>query len=221
VCHTCLEKPRPFLAEHFCLDCQTPFTNAYPLDENGRCGPCRLGLTHYDAAYSFGEFTDALRRLIHLFKYDQMEPLAEPLGRLMVRAAPRQLKFDMVVPMPLHWMRQWSRGFNQSELLGRVVARRLNTPMRDALRRKRATPQQAGLTNSQRRKNVEGAFELRRGASVKDLHVLLVDDVLTTGATLGACAKVLKRAGAKRVSVLTLARVDRRPVSVVRGEPPN
>jgi ComF family protein len=150
-----------------------------------------------------------------------MQPLAEPLGRLMVRAAPRHLKFDVVVPMPLHWMRQWTRGFNQSELLGRVVARRLNAPLRNALRRKRATSQQAGLTNSQRRKNVEGAFELRHGASVKDLHVLLVDDVLTTGATLGACAKVLKRAGAKRVSVLTLARVDRRPASVLRGEPPN
>ncbi len=203
------------LAEYFCVDCNTPFINAFPLDENGRCGLCRRGMTGFDAAFSFGEYDGPLRKLIHLFKYSRMKPLARPLGKLLASALPRDKKFDLVVPMPLHWTRAWQRGFNQSELLGKIIAKRTGTPLVAAVRRKRRTPAQAGLTNAQRRTNVAGAFVWNKRFSVKDRHVLLVDDVLTTGATVSACAAVLKRAGAKRVTVLTLARVDRRKSVVV------
>ena len=112
--------------------------------------------------------------------------------------------------MPLHWRRLFSRGFNQSSLLAAHVAKRVNAPLRNLLRKRKSTPKQAGLTGSERRKNVSGAFRLDWRARVKDQRILLVDDVLTTGATASAAAAVLRRAGAKSVTVLTVARVDRR-----------
>ncbi|MGH9632502.1 MAG: ComF family protein [Bryobacteraceae bacterium] len=210
VCLSCLSAPKPFVAEYFCTGCNTPFVNAYPLDAAGLCGLCRRGLTGYDAAFSFGEYDGTLQELIHLFKYGRIRTLAKPLGRLLSSALPREIRFDGVVPMPLHWRRQWNRGFNQSELLAEAVARRASVPVWKALRRKRPTLPQAGLTNAQRRTNVSGAFEVRKGAAVEGRHILLVDDVLTTGASVNACAAALRRAGARRITVLTLARVDRR-----------
>ncbi len=210
VCALCLRKPQPFLAEHFCVDCHTPFANAAPLDENGRCQLCRRELQGFDAAYAFGEYDGVLRKLIHLFKYSGMYPLANEFGRMMNLALPRDARVDLIVPMPLHWRRKWQRGFNQSELLARSLARRRNLQVRSAVRRKKPTPAQAGLTGAERRVNVAGAFEVNQPKHVEGRHVLLIDDVLTTGATASACARALKRAGARRVTVLTLARADRR-----------
>jgi ComF family protein len=126
-------------------------------------------------------------------------------------ALPRDERLDVIVPTPLHWWRRWRRGFNQSELLAREVSRRTGAPMRAALVRARATSTQAGLSNSARRRNVAGAFRAR-GASKAwaGQNVLLIDDVMTTGSTAAACATALKRAGAARVALLTIARVDRR-----------
>jgi ComF family protein len=210
VCPSCLSQPQPYVAEHFCSNCRTPFLNDAPLDENGLCGLCRRGLTEFDAAFSYGEYEGTLRKLIHLFKYAGVSPLAPELGKLLSRALPRDLSVDVIVPMPLHWRRRWQRGFNQSDLLAKAIAGRIGLPVARAVRRKRATPAQAGLTRAERRGNVAGAFAVRKRAAVEGKHVLLIDDVLTTGATASACAAALKRAGARRVSVLTLARVDRR-----------
>jgi competence protein ComFC len=128
--------------------------------------------------------------------------------------------------MPLHWLRQWRRGFNQSELLANALARRLGIPVINAVRRIHNTQTQTGLSNSKRRENVAGAFRVkmtrsfppaasrRRPTPVTGLRILLVDDVMTTGATASACAATLKRAGAKSVTLLTIARVDRRFAAV-------
>ena len=160
MCPACLSEPQPFVAECFCSDCRTPFLNSAPLDAQGRCALCRRGLTGFDGAYSYGEYAGTLRKLIHLFKYSGISPLAAPLGRLLVRALPRTESFDAIVPMPLHWMRRWRRGFNQSQLLGRVLANRTGLPLMDVMRRRKATPPQAGLTSAERRTNVAGAFEV-------------------------------------------------------------
>ncbi len=183
---------------------------------------CRLGLTGFDTVYTFGSYEETLRELIHLFKYGKVRPLADPLGRLLARAIPPEQRFDVIVPMPLHWRKRWSRGYNQSELLARFIARRRGVPMAKIVRRVKATAPQAGLSNSKRRLNMSGAFAMRKGANVKGLRVLLIDDVLTTGATASACAKVLKRAGAKHVAVAAVARTDRRvsfvePLAVAAG----
>ncbi|MCS7026669.1 MAG: ComF family protein [Bryobacteraceae bacterium] len=128
----------------------------------------------------------------------------------MMKAFPPGFAIDVIVPVPMHWWRAWRRGFNQAELLAKEVSRRAGVRMCRAVRRKRWTPPQAGLSNRARRQNVSGLFEVTKPAEIRGLHVLLVDDVLTTGATASACASALKRAGARAVSVLTLARADRR-----------
>lgn len=207
VCRACLAKPEPLAAEYFCVQCRAPFQNRFPLDEEGRCGLCRRGARGFDAAYSFGFYEDELRKLIQLFKYGRVPTLAKPLGRLLRSALPREQSFDVIVPMPLHWRKRWQRGFNQAALLAREIGRRTHTPVRNAMRRVRNTESQAGLTSAKRRENVSGAF---RSRGPLEGRVLLIDDVMTTGATAASCARALKRAGASHVTLLTLARADRR-----------
>jgi len=210
VCRDCLKKPDAILADYFCKDCQTPFLNRFPLDESGRCALCRLGANGFDTVYTFGSYEETLRELIHLFKYHRVRPLMSPLGQLLARAIPTERPFDLLVPMPLHWRKRWSRGYNQSELLAKEISRLRGLPVANIVSRVKSTAPQAGLSNSKRRLNMRGAFKIRGGANVQGLRVLLIDDVLTTGATASACAKVLKRAGAKHVAVAAVARTDRR-----------
>lgn len=210
VCAGCLAKTEPLSAEFFCSSCRTPFQNAFPLDELGRCPLCRRGLRGFDAAYSFGAYEGVLRELIHLYKYGRVRPLARPLGGLLRRALPRDEHFDLVTPVPLHWRRRWERGFNQAGLLAQEIARHTGLPCVRLLRRVRSTAAQAGLSNSRRRRNVAAAFVCRGTGLVRGRRILLIDDVMTTGSTGAACAAVLRRAGAVRVALLTVARVDRR-----------
>src|SRR5579872_3729636 len=120
VCARCLSEPQPLHADFFCVDCRTPFQNRFPLDSEGRCALCRSGLRGFDAAYCYGAYEGVLRELIHLLKYAKVKTLAEPLGKLLASALPRNEHFDAVTAVPLYWRRQWQRGFNQSELLARV-----------------------------------------------------------------------------------------------------
>jgi ComF family protein len=175
-------------------------------------------LSGFDAAYAFGSYESTLRKLIQLFKYGRVKTLSAPLGAMLADALPREKAYDFILPMPMHWRRRWSRGFNQADLLARVLARRLNLPVTAAVRRAKATPAQAGLTAAQRRANMSGAFIVVKKEAVQGKRVLLVDDVFTTGATAGACARVLKRAGAAHITVLTVARASRRmPDPVLAG----
>jgi len=213
VCRACLAKPEPLAAEYFCVQCHSPFLSRFPLDDQGRCALCRRGVRGFDSAYSFGFYEAELRTLIHLFKYGRIPTLARPLGKLMARALPREQTFDVIIPMPLHWRKRWQRGFNPSELLAREIARRIHTPVENAVRRVRNTPAQAGLTSAKRRLNVSGAFQAKKRNAIDGRRVLLIDDVMTTGATAASCARALQRAGARQVTLLTLARADRRPMS--------
>jgi len=211
VCRKCLREPQPLSAEFFCASCRTPFLNAFPLDAEGRCAICRAGLRGFDAAYCFGSYEGALRELIHLYKYKRVQTLSKPLAEFVAAALPLDERFDAVTAVPLHWRKQWQRGFNQSELLARAIARRRGIPVVRALGRTRFTQTQAGLSNTDRRKNVAAAFRCRRAAqTLRGRRVLLIDDVMTTGSTAAACARALKQAGAARVVLATVARVDRR-----------
>jgi len=202
--------PEPFQAEYYCVSCRTPFRNAFPLDERGVCALCRSGMRGFDAAYCYGSYEGLLREWIHLYKYGRIKTLSRPLGDLLARAVPRDEPFDALVPVPLHWRRRWQRGFNQSDLLARGLSRRIGLPLLKALRRFRATGVQAGLSNTGRRRNVAAAFRCPDPRQVNGKRILLIDDVMTTGSTGAACALALKRAGAARVALLTVARVDRR-----------
>ena len=207
VCSNCIREPQPLSAEFFCSTCRTPFQNSFPLDAQGRCPLCRGGLRGFDAAYSFGAYEGVLRELIHLYKYGKVRTLAAPLSGLLAQALPRDEAFDAAVPVPLYWRRRLRRGFNQAELLARGLSRRTGIPVLKVLRRLRQTPTQAGLSNSARRQNMARAF---RSRNVAGKCILLIDDVMTTGATAASCALALKQAGARRVALLTVARVDRR-----------
>ena len=124
VCSSCLSAPAPLVAEYFCSPVPCSVSESNPLDESGRCRLCRDGLGGFDNAWAYGEYDGTLRKLIHLFKYGRVEPLAKPLGTLLSHALPRNSQFDVIVPMPLHWSRRWRRGFNQSERLARVLSAR-------------------------------------------------------------------------------------------------
>ncbi len=209
LCEACLTPPEPFAAEYCCVRCRTPFLNSSPIDEQGLCSLCRLGLTEFEWSWSYALHEDRLRQLIHLFKYEGLRPLARPLGTWLAYAYPRLEHFDALVPMPLHWWKRLQRGFNQSDLLARELSRRVGVPILHAARRRRRTAVQASLTHAQRRNNVRGAFDVPAPDQVRGLSLLLVDDVMTTGSTVNACAKALKQAGAARVCVLTVARAGR------------
>ncbi|MEO8027028.1 MAG: ComF family protein [Bryobacteraceae bacterium] len=201
-------------SDHACTRCGSAFTNAMPLDELGRCAVCRRGLWGFDAAYSFGYYETELRRLLHIFKYEKVHTLARPLAKRMQAALPRQDRYDVIVPVPMHWRKRMARGFNQAELLSAELAKSLAIPVSTkALRRTKSAPAQASMSFAQRRAGMRaGAFAVRRPNAVAGRRVLLIDDVFTTGATARACARELKRAGAAHVTLLTLARVDRRPI---------
>jgi ComF family protein len=210
VCPPCLSLPEPLHAEFFCRACRTPFVDSYPLDEHDLCTICRESQVNFDAAYSFGSYDGPLRQLIHLFKYAKVESLAAPLSRFLFQAMPLEQHFDLAIAMPMHWRKRWERGFNQAELLAKPLAKRCGLKMSTALRRKRYTKAQAGLTETQRRENLKGSFSVRSTEQIAGKRILLVDDVFTTGATLRSAAGALKDAGASHVTALTLARVDRR-----------
>jgi ComF family protein len=173
------------------------------------CDRCRRAPLHVACCRSAGRYEGALRHAIHAFKYDGRRALAAPLARLMRDAGADVLGgADVVVPVPLARQRAWSRGFNQADDLA-VCLRR---PVCRALRRRRHGPPQAGLTASERRANVQDAYAVRRWhrRRLTGATVVLVDDVMTTGATIDACAAALLEAGAREVRALTAARAASR-----------
>jgi ComF family protein len=211
VCPRCWVDAAPLPESGLCNLCGLP--GGRPDVEIFQCSSCIEHPPRFVLARSYGEYGGALRELVHLLKYNGMIPLAKPLGERLASVAERLAgceefaRCQAVVAVPLEAARLRSRGYNQAELLARVVARRLGLPLLPAraFRRVRATSTQAGLTRPQRRENVRGAFAAE-AALVKDRQILLIDDVMTTGATLDSCAAALRSAGARRVLALCVAR---------------
>jgi ComF family protein len=165
----------------------------------------------YQRARAAVRYDDVARTLVHALKYHDRSDLAPAMGRWMARAGEELLgEADVLVPVPLHWRRGWSRRYNQSGALAGVIERQSGVPVaRDVLRRIRPTQQQVGLSRSQRASNVQGAFKVspEKAHEIQGRRVVLVDDVLTSGATTDACARALLRARAAQVDVLVFARV--------------
>ncbi len=165
----------------------------------------------YQRARAAVRYDDVARTLVHALKYQDRTDLAPAMGRWMARAGQELLDgADVLVPVPLHWRRGWSRRYNQSGALARVISRQTGVKLAsEALRRVRATEQQIGLSRSQRASNVQGAFKVapERSMDIAGRRVVLIDDVLTSGATTDACARALLRARAAQVDVLVFARV--------------
>ena len=187
------------------------------------CRQCRLAPPPFEIAVAHGIYQGTMRSLLHLLKYEGMEPVARRLGALIaerITGIPDLPAKMLVLPVPLFKARQSERGFNQAELLAGGVVRAMIQLRPEwegefapgVLARQRATQSQAGLSMTERRRNLRGAFFVPDGGRVQGQPVLLVDDIYTTGATARACSQALKRAGAAGVWVATAARAQRRQI---------
>jgi ComF family protein len=198
-----------------CGRCGDPLTSwrvlAVDARGDGVCPQCSRRASPLARSRAIGAYDGSLRAILHAFKYEGCRSLSHGLGaRLRASAADVLEEVDRAVPVPLHRSRRRERGFNQA----RELAARLGVPVVDALRRTRATPSQTDLPAEARHENMRNAFALRRWYArpqLEGLRIVLVDDVSTTGATLEACAAVLRAAGAADVSAVTAARVVSRP----------
>jgi ComF family protein len=209
-CLTCWQQLQ-FITAPMCACCGTPF--AHDLGPAAECGACLAGPPKFTTARSALIYGGPARATLLAFKHGDREHLARIMAPHMARAAGPLLAEQadsVIVPVPLHRWRLWRRGFNQAALLAQALAKASGTALAiDALERAKATPMSMGLGRKARVANVRGAFRVRHRDQVRGKRIILVDDVLTTGATAEACARVLRRAGAREVHVLTFARVVR------------
>jgi ComF family protein len=179
---------------------------------DGRCQACRKESFAFERVLRLGRYAGLLRDVILRLKNQTGEGLAELLGECWAKEAAARfasLPFEVIVSVPLHWRRRWQRGYNQSAALCRGLATILRVPYHPSwLRRVRHTPRQASQTPAGRKANVRGAFRARPDGALKGRTVLLVDDVMTTGATASEAARALRAGGAERVVVAVLARAQ-------------
>jgi ComF family protein len=208
LCGTCWAKLSP-IERPFCEKLGIPFT--YDPGPGIYSMQAIADPPAYARARAAVRYDDVARTMVHALKYGDRLDLAPVMAGWMARAGADLLAdADIVVPVPLHWRRMWARRFNQSATLAKLLAEPQGVPVSyAALKRVRATPQQVGLSKSERAANVQGAFRIDAAgrAEIARRHVVLVDDVLTSGATVDTCARALLRAGARQVDVLTFARV--------------
>ena len=199
----------PHVSKPWCPRCGLPFVSPAALlhSPTHLCAACREREPYFDRARSAVAYQGVAASAIHLMKYQRRRLLARPLGGLLLPLLEELGPVDGVVPVPLHVQRLREREFNQALALAQVVCRSTGWPLWwHVLERTRPTRAQVGLDAAERRRNVRRAFNLRSGGDVDGKRLLLVDDVMTTGSTVQECARVLKRAGAGTVQVLTIAR---------------
>ncbi len=210
LCPDCWEATR-FISPPVCAACGLPFD--FDLGPDALCGACTREPPVFDRARAVMAYDDLSKRLVLGFKHGDRTEAAPAFAGWMARAGAELIAAaDVIAPVPLHWLRLFRRRYNQSALLARALAQASGRPVvADLLVRRRATPPQGRLSVAARQKNVAGAFAVKpaRRADAKGRRVLLIDDVMTTGATVSACAKALRAGGAAGVDVLVLARVLR------------
>jgi competence protein ComFC len=213
ICNDCLGSFRPITGT-FCEKCGRPVEGAEAPDlEMLVCPTCvknEWGGYAFDRVRSWAVYEGALVRAILLLKFENIDPLGALFARLLeevVADGGAAFQADVVVPVPLHRQRERERGYNQAALIAKPLAKRLGLPYKSVLlTRIRPRPDKHLLSYEERWESVRGAFATRPGSQVDNLRVLLVDDVMTSGATLDSCAKTLREAGARSVIGLTVAR---------------
>lgn len=207
LCTDC-ESKAPRIKPPFCEKCSEPFDGA--ITQSFACANCAHRTLHFECAVSAYRGRGVVRHLVHALKYGGQRYLRHPLTDWLSEALddPRLhgRRFDFIVPVPLHPARERARGFNQAQLLADSLGERCSMPVLRVLERTRYTTTQTAFDRAERMQNLHGAFRLRKNIAVRDLRLLLIDDVLTTGSTLSECARVLKKAGALSVHAATAAR---------------
>ncbi len=206
-CPTCMERLEVFQPP-FCYACGATVPVELPDDQP--CGHCRGERPRFDRAFSYAPYDGLVRELLLRAKQPQGELIAAALARRLVAErgdSLRELDIDVVCAVPMHWLRRTRRLCNSPATMADLIARDLDVALAtDLLQRRRSTKLQATLPPSGRAENVRRAFGLRPGYQLHSAHVLLVDDILTTGATCNEAARELKRAGAAQVSVAVIGR---------------
>ncbi|HEV8543121.1 MAG TPA: ComF family protein [Verrucomicrobiae bacterium] len=206
----CWTKPDgvQFVTEPFCRCCGLPFDG--DIGMAFECGNCREQQLHFRSARAAVKLTGLVQDVIHRYKYNQANWFEPFLADLLIRQARPKLKtedWDFIAPIPLHWLKLRERSFNQSHRMAKMLSKAIGIPVNTRLlRRKEPTPTQTRLTRAQRAENVKRAFAFRGRKPLEGDRIVLVDDVLTTGATANACAKLLMQNGASVVDVWTVAR---------------
>lgn len=201
VCKDCWDSIRKYTGPA-CNICAAPLVSEY----SATCGECLLHKPDFSSVQNFGIYSDTLREAIHILKFSGLKRLAKPLGRFLSEL--RMPEADGIVPVPLTKKALRQRGFNQTLLLARVLSKSCGIPVHmDLLYKKKETLPQIGLGAKERITNIKNAYEVN--GDIKGLTLILLDDVMTTGATARECSKTLIKAGAKEVTVVTLARPAR------------
>jgi competence protein ComFC len=207
LCEACASEIES-IREPYCSKCSSPFHGA--ITEKFVCANCGDREQHFECAVACYLSTGPVRDFIHGFKYQGKTMLRNVLAGWLAESLddPRIAgrPFDALVPVPLHHIRRREREFNQAQVLAELVAPKAGKPVWNALRRIRSTPTQTRLDRAERMENLSGAFVVRKPAQVRGRHLLLVDDVFTTGSTVEECSRVLLKAGAASVRVITVAR---------------
>lgn len=204
-CPDC-DKALVFIKPPLCPICGTPLKSG----ESHVCGQCLKEPPFFKAGRSCAIYDGPLSNAITYFKYQGVTALAKPLSMIMISTLSSFIKtasVDLILPVPLHIKSLRQRGFNQSLLLANKLGKNLKLPVKGlVLKKVKHTLPQVGLSQAERRKNVRGSFKVISPEDVKDKNILLVDDVFTTGTTVNECSKVLIKAGARGVFIVTLAR---------------
>ena len=183
------------------------------IEHNGKCKMCNMYDTGYDSGYCVLEYNDKVRRAIIKYKFKSAHRFSKYFGERMSNYI-KDIDiedYDFITCVPLHKLKKRIRGYNQSELLAKIISKNIGIEYIDALYKAVNTKQQSTLSANEREKNIKNAF--RANLDINDKSILLVDDILTTGHTINECAKVLKRAGAKRVDFIVLACVNNEDIN--------
>ena len=179
------------------------------------CASCRTAAPSCDRLLAAWSYQEPLASVLLAFKFGRLDYLGSALARAIAELLRETLSTcDLVVPVPLHWRRRLARGYNQAERIARPLAARLQIPLRTALRRRRPTPAQSQLDRAERLRNLADAFAVWRPGAVAGRRILLVDDVVTTGATVEAAAASLRAAGAAEIHAVAAARTPREKAPV-------
>ncbi|MBN1794552.1 MAG: ComF family protein [Candidatus Omnitrophica bacterium] len=207
ICPRCMQAIQ-LIYPPFCKKCGVPIPNNIKYKE--LCGRCKKGGHSFDRIWSCTVYEGVMARIIRQYKYHKKRLLSHDLVQLMIRFAEMHIPMkdvDVVLAVPLHRKKEYARTFNQAEYIARPFAQYFNKIYcRDVLRKVRYTESQSMLTKSERTRNVTASFRLYNRHNVAQRHILLVDDVLTTGATINECAKILIAGGAKKVSAFVVSR---------------
>jgi ComF family protein len=207
LCHSCQEGLRP-VPDQTCAVCARALDANLP--DGWCCAACRHHPPAFDRLLALWSYEAPLDAVIQGLKFRRLDYLGRHLGEaLAARWEEEMAGVDVVVPVPLHWIRRLSRGYNQAERIANALARHIDRPLVSALGRGRATPPQTSLGRDERLINLRKAFRVRRADEIRERHVLLVDDVATTGATIEAASATLKKAGAAEVTVIVAGRTLR------------